>query len=162
MFTKVLAGFAAVTMLGTVTANAQTGSVNGLANVQQPINVSGAVDLDFASVFPGINKSVVVTDATAGRFDVTGQGGAPVLVSFVLPANLISGANSLPIGSWTGHYNTSNAPAGGTNFTPSAGITNSTLSGAGNLFVFVGATVSPTITQGAGAYSGAIQMTVTY
>ena len=145
--TKVVVGLAAVAMLATVTAHAQsqTGSVSALANVQQPINVVGAVDLDFGNVFPGVNKTVAVTGATAGRFDVTGQASAPVFISFVLPANL-TGPGNLPIGTWTGHHNT----------------TNSTLSGTGGLFVFVGATVSPATNQPAGAYSGTVQMTVIY
>jgi hypothetical protein len=161
--TKVVVGLASVALLATATAQAQsqTGSVSALANVQQPINVVGAVDLDFGNVFPGVNKTVAVTGATAGRFDVAGQASAPVLISFVLPANL-TGPGNLAIGTWTGHHNTSNAPTGGTNFTPSAATTNSTLNGSGNLWVFVGATVSPTTNQAAGAYSGTVQMTVTY
>jgi ABC-type uncharacterized transport system permease subunit len=161
---KVVLGLAAVAMLGTVSANAQsqTGSVSATASVQQPINVTGAVNLAFGNVFPGVNKTIAVTDAGAGRFDVTGQGSAPVLISFVLPANLTFGANNMSIGTWTGHHNTANAPTGGTNFTPSAGTTNSAFSAGGNLFVFVGATVSPATNQAAGAYSGTVQMTVTY
>ncbi len=164
IITRVVVGLAAVAMLATVTANAQTqtGAVSALANVQQPINVAGAVDLDFGNVFPGVNKTIGVAAATAGRFDVTGQGAAPVLISFVLPANLTSGANNLPIGTWTGHHNTVNAPAGGTNFTPSAATTNSAFSAGGNLFVFVGASVTPASNQAAGGYSGTVQMTVTY
>lgn len=160
--TKVLAGLAAVATLSTVTAQAQsqTGGVSALANVQQPINVVGAVDLDFGNVFPGVNKTVGVAAATAGRFDVSGQASAPVLISFVLPANL-TGPGNLAIGTWTGNHNTTNAPTG-TNFTPSAATTNSAFSGTGNLFVFVGATVSPATNQPAGAYSGTVQMTVTY
>lgn len=163
-FTKFFAGLVAVALVGTATvqAQSQTAGVNATATVQQPIDVIGAVDLGFGNVFPGVAKTVAVTDATAGRFDVTGQGSAPVLMSFVLPANLTSGANNLPIGSWTGHHNTSNAPSGGTNFTPSAGTTNSTFSAGGSLFVFVGATVTPATNQAAGAYSGTVQLTVTY
>jgi hypothetical protein len=152
-----------VAVLATATAQAQsqTGSVSALANVQQPINVVGAVDLDFGNVFPGVDKTVDVTGLTAGRFDVAGQASAPVYISFVLPANL-TGPGNLAINTWTGHHNTANAPSGGTNFTPSAAITNSTLSGTGALFVFVGATVSPATNQPSGAYGGTVQMTVTY
>lgn len=161
---KVVLGLAAAAMFGTVSANAQsqTGSVTASAVVQQPINVTGAVNLAFGNVFPGVAKTIAVGAATAGRFDVTGQASTPVLLSFVLPANLTSGANNLPIGTWTGHHNTVNAPAGGTNFTPSVATTNSTFSGTGTLFVFVGATVTPATNQVAGAYNGTVQMTVTY
>jgi hypothetical protein len=161
--TRVLAGLAVVASLAaaSVQAQSQSGSVNALAQVQQPINVVGAVDLDFGNVFPGVSKSIGVAAATAGRFDVTGQASAPVLISFVLPVNL-TGPGNLPIGTWTGHHNTANSPVGGTNFTPSVATTNSALSGLGALFVFVGATVTPAANQPAGAYSGTVQMTVTY
>lgn len=161
---KVVLGLTAVTMFGTISANAQsqTGGVAASANVQSPINVVGAVDLTFGNVFPGVAKAIAVTDAGAGRFDVTGANSAPVLISFVLPANLIAGANNLPIGSWSGHHNTSNASTGGTNFTPSAATTNSAFSGTGQLFVFVGASVTPATNQASGLYGGTVQMTVTY
>ena len=143
-------------------AQTQSASIIATAVVQQPINVVGAVNLAFGNVFPGVNKSIAVTDASAGRFDVTGQASSPVLMSFVLPANLTSGGNNLPIGTWTGHWNTANSPSGGTNFTPSAGTTNATFSGTGGLFVFVGSAVSPATNQAAGTYTGAVQLTVTY
>jgi hypothetical protein len=145
-------------------AQAQTNnaSIQATAVVQQPINVVGAVPLDFGNVFPGVNKAVAVTDGTAGRFDVTGQASAPVSMSFVLPGNLSSGGNLLPIGSWTGHHSPTNSPSGGTNFVPSAGSTASAFSGTGQLYVFVGATVSPASNQAAGNYSGSVQMTVIY
>ena len=164
MLSKVVLGLAAVATFGAASAQAQsqTGSVTASAVVQQPINVVGAVNLAFGNVFPGVAKTIAVTGATAGRFDVTGQASTPVLISFVLPANLTSGANNLPIGTWTGHHNTANAPTGGTNFTPSAATTNSTFSGTGALFVFVGATVTPASNQVAGTYTGTVQMTVTY
>ena len=122
MITKVLVGLAASALLATVTAHAQsqTGGVSALAQVQQPINVTGAVDLDFGNVFPGVNKTIGVAAATAGRFDVTGQASTPVLISFVLPANLTSGGNNLPIGTWTGHHNTANSPAGPRRASPTA------------------------------------------
>ena len=143
-------------------AQTQTATILASASVMQPINVVGAVNLAFGSVFPGVARSVAVNTAGAGRFDVTGQPSAPVFVSFVLPANLISGANTLPIGTWTGHQNTVNNPTTGTNFTPSGAMTTATFSGTGQLFVFVGATVTPATNQAPGVYNGTIQITVTY
>jgi spore coat protein U-like protein len=145
-----------------VQGQTQTATILASATVMQPINVVGAVNLAFGSVFPGVARTVAVNTAGAGRFDVTGQPSAPVFVSFVLPANLTSGANTLPIGTWTGHQNTVNNPTSGTNFTPSAAMTTATFSGTGQLFVFVGATVTPATNQAAGVYNGTIQITVTY
>jgi spore coat protein U-like protein len=156
--------FAAVIGLAAteVEGQTQTATIQASATVMQPINVVGAVNLIFGSVFPGIASTVGVNAAGAGRFDVTGQPSAPVFVSFVLPASLTAGANSLPIGTWTGHQNTVNNPTSGTNFTPSAALTTATFSGTGQLFVFVGATVTPAVNQAPGVYNGTIQITVTY
>ena len=150
--------------LGAANLAAQTNnaSIQAIAQVQQPINVVGAQNLDFGNVFPGVAKAIAVTDGGAGRFDITGAASSPAFMSFVLPANLTSGANTMPIGSWSGHWNTSNSPAGGTNFTPSAGATPVTFSGTGTLFTFVGGTVTPAVNQAAGAYAGTVQLTVTY
>ncbi|MEO8294021.1 MAG: DUF4402 domain-containing protein [Gemmatimonadota bacterium] len=161
---RAFATIATAMIIGVASAEAQTqtASILATATVQQPINVVGAVNLAFGNVFPGVPKTMAVAVAGAGRFDVTGQASSPVLITFVLPTNLTSGANNLPIGTWTGHRNTVNNPTTGTNFTPSAGTTNATFSAGGLLFVFVGATVTPATNQAAGAYSGSVTMTVTY
>ena len=159
---KLLSLVALGLVLGVATAQAQNSApIAVTATVQQPINVTGVNDLDFQAVFPGVNKTVAVADATAGRFDVTGQASSPVSMTFVLPANLTFGANNLPIGTWTGNHNTIAAPSR-TGFTPSAGVTAATLSGTGQLFVYLGATVSPAINQTAGVYTGTVTLTVVY
>lgn len=150
-----LAGF--LSLAGT--AGAQT--INVTANVQVPITVTGAQDLDFGNVIQGVPSSIAATAAAAGRFDVTGSPTTPVSMSFALPANLTSGGNLLPIGSWDGNWNTTNSPTG-TGFTPSGGSTAATTSGTGNLFVFVGATVSPGAAQALGVYTGTVTLTVIY
>ena len=94
--------------------------------------------------------------------DVTGQANAPVLVSFVLPTNLTSGANNLPIGTWTGCTNATNTTTGCTSFTPSAAATATAFSAAGALFVWVGGTVTPGAAQAAGTYTGTVTMTGVY
>ena len=150
-----LAGF--LSLAGT--AGAQT--INVTANVQVPITVTGAQDLDFGNVIQGVPSTIAAASAQAGRFDVTGSPSTPVSLSFALPANLVSGGNNLPIGSWTGTHNTTNSPAG-TGFTPSGAATVATTSGTGNLFVFVGATVSPAPAQALGLYTGTVTLTVVY
>lgn len=164
VFTTVSAGIGLALSLGATAAfgQSQSATISATAVVQQPINVTGAVPLAFGNVFPGVAKAVAVAAAGAGRFDVTGQASAPANLSFVLPANLTFGANNLPIGSWVGHWNTTNNATTGTNFTPSAALTPATFSGTGTLFGFVGATVTPASNQAAGTYTGTVQLTVTY
>ena len=148
----------------TATAAAQNNaSINATAVVQQPIAVSATRTLDFQNILPGVAKVIGVGAATSGEFSVTGQASTAANMSFVLPVNLVNGGNNLPIGTWTGYWNTANnATAGGTAFTPSAALTPLTFSGTGTAFVFVGATVTPTVAQAAGTYTGTVQMTVTY
>jgi hypothetical protein len=150
-----LAGFLSLTG----TAGAQT--INVTATVQVPITVTGAQDLNFGNVIQGVPSTIDATAAAAGRFDVTGSPSTGVNMSFALPTNLTSGANNLPIGSWTGNWSTVASPTG-TGFTPSGGSTAATTSAGGNLFVFVGATVSPGAAQALGAYAGTVTLTVIY
>lgn len=152
----------ALTLVGVSVAAAQNNaSITVSANVQSPITVTAAANLDFGSVFPGVTKSIAVNNASAGRFNVTGQASAPVSLTFVLPANLTAGANLLPIANWVGNHNTSASPTG-TGFTPSASATAATLSATGNLWVYIGAQVTPAVAQVAGTYTGTVQMTVVY
>jgi hypothetical protein len=95
-------------------------------------------------------------------FSVSGEASTAVTYSFALPTNLTNAGNNLPIGTWTGHRNTIASPAGGTNFTPSASSTGATLSGAGALFFYVGATVTPPSNLPAGTYTGTVTLTVSY
>jgi hypothetical protein len=130
--------------------------------VQQPITVTKTNDLDFGNVFPGLNVSIGVTSASAAAFSIQGQASANVNLTFTLPSTITSGANNLTIGTWVARRNTTNSSASGTDFTPSASATSAVLSGSGALYVFVGATVQPTVSQAAGTYTGTATMTVVY
>ena len=75
---------------------------------------------------------------------------------------MTSAGNNLSIGTWTGCTSPTNTTAGCTSFTPSGAATTTGFSGAGNLFVFVGATVSPVAAQAAGTYTGTVTLTANY
>lgn len=151
--------------LGTTALNAQiTGSINATATVLSAITVASGGNLLFGNVTPGVNKTVLATGAGAGQFNVNAANSVPVSLTFTLPANLTSGANNLPINTWTGLWNVLNSQSGGTAFTPSAAATTATTAAAGatSLWVFVGATVAPGAAQAAGAYTGTVTMGVVY
>jgi hypothetical protein len=146
-----------------VRAQGVNGSISATATVQSPITVTGAQNLSFGNVFPGVVKTVAYSDATnAGQFSVTGQASTPVTYSFSLPANLTSAGNNLPIGSWSGYVNTTSSTSGGSAITPSATPAGATLSGSGALYFFVGATVTPANNLPAGSYTGTVTLTVSY
>lgn len=137
-------------------------SANVTATVQQPITVTKNNDLSFGSVFPGLDKSIAVTAGGAAKFTVSGQASTPVNLTFTLPSAITSGGNSMTVGTWMGHYSGTDQTTGGTAFTPSASATAATLSGTGALFVYIGGTVQPTVSQASGSYSGSLTMTVVY
>lgn len=156
------AAVAAGLSLGAAALEAQnSATIEATANVLSAVTVTDVNDLVFGNVTPGVPKTIAITDAGAGLFTITKADGTGVTLSFSLPANLTSGANSLPIGSWTGGWHTSNAPGSATAFTPSAAGTNTGAAGA-NLWVYVGATVTPAAGQIAGPYTGDVTMSVVY
>ena len=159
--TRVSAVVATLLSLATA-AQAQSANIQALATVYQPISVAGTRDLDFGTVFPGVAKSIGVAAATSGQFQLGGQASANVNLSFTLPTDLVSAGNNLPIGTWTGCTSGTNTTVGCTGFTPSGAATASAFSGAGALWVFVGATVTPAAAQPAGNYSGTVTLTAAY
>ena len=150
--------------VGAATAEAQTSaSIQATATVLSALTVAAGNNLVFGNVTPGVNKTIAITDGGAGTFTVTKAAASGVTLSFTLPADLTTGGGDLlPIGSWTGGWNTSATPAGATLFTPSPAGTNTTVNAATALTVFVGATVSPAAAQVAGAYSGTVTMSAVY
>lgn len=159
---KVSTAVVAACVVAASNAGAQSANINVTANVFQAIVVSGTQALDFGSVFPGVDKTIAPSAASSGRFSATGQASSNVNMTFTLPANLVNGGNNLPINSWTGCRDTDNDPAGCTGFTPSAAATAAAFSGAGELFIFIGATVQPAANQAAGAYTAVATLTLAY
>jgi len=143
-------------------ARAQSANFNVNAQVFQQITIVGDRDLTFGNVFPGVAKTVPVTGGNAGRYQVTGQNNANISLTFTLPANLVNGANLLPINTWVGRHNTISNPATGVAFTPSAAATNTTLSATGIRWVYIAATVTPAANQAAGGYIATATLTVAY
>jgi hypothetical protein len=160
---KVSTAVVAATVIAASNASAQSAQINVNANVLQAITVTGARTLDFGNVFPGVDKTIVVGDATSGRFDATGQASQNVNMQFTLPTSLAGpGGATLSIGSWTGCTNTTNATAGCTSFVPSGSAVGTAFGNPGNLFIWIGGTVSPTAGQTAGAYTATATLTLSY
>jgi hypothetical protein len=142
---------------------AQSASFVTVATVPPAMTVTGLRNLSFGNVLPGVPRTVAATAATSGRFQIDGIGGANVRLTFFLPANLQNGPNNLPIGSWTGCRDFNTTVGGCIAFTPTGGPgTSIVLHPSGNLFLWVGGTVSPSGTQAAGLYSGTITLVASY
>ena len=147
--------FAAVAA-GGAQAQGTTGSINATASVVAALSVNGT-DLAFGNVAPTSFKTIA--PASGGTFTVTGAASQPVSVTFGLPSTL--GNAAVAIGSWTGLSNSTNTTAGAAALTPSGSAQTLSLSGTGNLYVWIGATVTTTAAP-VGAYTAPVTMTVVY
>lgn len=162
---KILAGAMAVLALTTLSgqAQAQSASIGARATVQTALTVTAVDSLLFGAAFPNTTRQVLPSDAASGSFTLLGAANAEVTLTFTLPANLTFGANNLPVtfGAGSAGWNTANSRAGLTGFDPSAVATTRLHNATGNLYVFIGGSVSPT-TQAAGSYTGAITLASAY
>lgn len=159
-----IARFAAAAAFAALPALVQAQSANVAANatVVAALTVTGSAPLAFGNVFQNVNKTVAAIDATSGRFAITGFGTSQVQLTFTLPTNLLNGATTLPIDSWDVRTNGSSATAGSTALSVTSGTGVNTNLVAGNLFVFVGGRVLPSVTQAAGTYTGSVVLAAAY
>lgn len=143
-------------------AHGQSASIAATATVVTPITVTGTAPLAFGNVFQGVNKTVAFSDATSGRFSLTGYLASQVALTFTLPTTLSSGVNTMAINTYDVRVNATNVTAGATALTVTSGTPVNSNFVAGSLFVFVGGRVVPGAAQAAGAYTGAIVLAAAY
>jgi hypothetical protein len=163
---KFLGAILALSLVMTAgTAFAVSGDITATANVLTPLSVTNNLrDLDFGDVFPGVNKSVAFGDATSGKWQVSGEAGGEIAVTFTLPATLASGPNSMTI-SFSGTdaaYNAADVVGAATAFDPGAGTTQNLDGATGDMFFWIGGTVAPTPAQVAGVYTGTVTLDAVY
>lgn len=132
----------------------------------QSLTVSSMRHLEFGNqIFPGVDKIISRTDASAAKFHISGEGGRQVQITFQLPAYLTdSFGNNLSISFNTtdAGYNTVELGQGmATAFDPNTGVITS-LGIDGNLYIWLGGTLSPLSSQQGNPYSGDIAITATY
>ena len=135
-----------------------------LAAQGRPLTVTGARNLTFGAVLPGVPRVITRTDpANSGQFDIRGPNRNQVLLAFVLPIRMTGPAGALlplTFGSADAGYSQSQAIGSQIGFDPKQPFT-ATLSNNGRGSVFMGATANPATNQRAGAYTATIVLTVT-
>jgi len=143
------------------TANA---SIQALAFVQgvAPITATGVNDLNFGTVIAGTPTAPTNLASQGGRWDITGEAGAPVTVSLTLPLTLAGPGGTIPISfSATDGLHWSPFPTTNTTFNPQVPyLTN--IDASGNLTLGISGTVSPPTGTTTGNYTGTITLTVSY
>ena len=153
---------AVVAMSGATSAAAQNTDndlIDVTAVVETALDVQGVQDLDFGPVFPGFGRTVAADAAGSGEFLISGGVGGGIDIAFTLPTVLTSGLNTMPV-SFTAASGADRASAAGLD--PTAVAPRSLDGTTGNLYVFLGGTVTAAPTQVAGSYSGTVTLTATY
>jgi len=150
---------------------AQTGSIkNGTLSIGTTVlpglTVSDKHDLALGSVVQGQTKDVSPTTAAGGgvqvgEFLVNGDPSHNVIFTFSADANLVSGANTILFTQDVPVWNTTESQSGTTAFAGTGGGTVALYSD-GNLYIFVGGSVTASATQQAGTYSGTYTLQVQY
>ncbi|MGH7658258.1 MAG: hypothetical protein ACREL6_08480, partial [Gemmatimonadales bacterium] len=164
--------FLAMLLLVATPGNAQTGSAqfNASAYVQGPLSVVPVQDLDFGVVIPGVNTSVGPRSPNAGVWEVTGTPRAYVAISFTLPT-VLDNVQTAPGVTMPISFGNNSARwrrrrpglGGGQRFNPAAGATGRLGGNARpRMYVYIGGTVSPGVTQLPGLYQGTIIISLFY
>jgi hypothetical protein len=164
-FLRPLCGTLALVTLSAATGGAQIMTVT--ANVPQTLTNEIVTSLTFGVVLPGPTKTIANSHASAGKFKLTGTNNNEVSVSLAFPTNLTSGVNNLPVAFTACHNPVDNPTAGCTAFnmttSPSPAMSNRlSPTNPGNLYVFLGGTVTPGGAPVAGNYTGQVTLTFSY
>lgn len=148
-------------------AYAQSTTTTANGTVLEPISLSSTA-LNFGSqIFPGTDKSIAKTNAAAAQFDISGEPSKSVNTSFTLPSSMQADTSSatMPISFSTtdaGYAAASTSQSSQTAFDPSV-AQSLTLDGTtGELYIWLGGTISPTSTQKKGSYTADITLDVSY
>lgn len=167
--TLCLVAIATAMVLGGNAQAQESAIIQATASVVSSMTVQGTNGLAFGAVTPGVNKSVDKTAAgSAGEWLVNGVAGAEVSLAFTLPTNLDHATDpaTLPIS-----FNSTDAAyedgTGAGQAAPAASIdpgivSTVNIAGDGTLWVWIGGTVAPSVSETAGSYSGDITLIVTY
>jgi hypothetical protein len=123
--------------------------------------------LTFGVVLPGVPTPVLPTDPVrSGRFELTYIGPEPknveVEVTFSLPSMLSSPEGSMPItfGPGSAGFSLSGSIDSQAPFDPTASSQPLRLSDLGRGTFFLGGTLTPSLSQPSGSYSGSVTITV--
>lgn len=162
-------------LTGANTVVAQTNvSANGsiTAVVLTALSVTKTADLHFGNVLPGNDKTLNLdgsasynaggSSEAAGEFTISGQPSRTVRFTLTLPSTITSGSNSMAV-SWTAGYNTTDDAGTATSFSGGATTQQTTsLNSSGDLYIYVGGTLTSGASQASGTYSGTMTLTSQY
>jgi len=133
------------------------------AQTYSDVAISGARNMSFPSLLPGISSTILTTSSSAGRYLITMNKNMTLAVTFTLPSNLTYSGNNLPITFTATKSQSSSDATPGTTFDPYIGTTVQRINSSTNKwYIRVGGTIPTPSTQVAGGpYQGTVIMTIT-
>lgn len=141
-------------------AQAQSANITASATVAAAVTASNVQNLSFGTVIPTFVRTIATTDAAnAGIVKIAGGVNAEVSITLGNLVNL-SGPAVLTTSYAAGYSLTQTGSQ--TAFTPASGATTRLDATTGNLYIFLGGSVSPTAGQAAGSYSNTVSVTAAY
>jgi len=133
---------------------------------QRAIRVTAVRSLVFGTVFPGVRRSVLRTDAlNSGQLDIRATRSAQVQLIFSLPAVMNGPAGAtMPVsfGGNDGGFSATRSVASQVGFDPRVPYTARLSATSSRASVFLGGSANPLTSQRAGTYTGTVTLTVVY
>ena len=139
-----------------------TDNINAKGTVITHISVTSKRDLDFGTdIVPGVATTIDKSAATSGKFSLAGQVSRQIAITFTLPSNLTSGANTMPITFTTTDAGYVNSASPMTAFNPAV-VQNATFSATGTMDIYLGGKVTPSAGQVSGFYTAPVNISLQY
>jgi len=158
-----------ISILSADTCAQESAAIQALATVLPAISITGEHDLLFGTVLPDVDKSVDKADGgAAGSWHIQGTSGAEISLDFTLPNDLYTSDSSATMTiTFTDTDASYDDETGGGQSAPAGtidprGINMLDLGATGQMDVWIGGTVEPTLTQTGGDYAADVILTVTY
>jgi len=173
-----LVAFSVIALSASGIASAQSASVTSTATIVTPITANATAPLAFGTINKGATTTVASTTASAGAVTFSGDESDNITITVPATATIATtsgaGANmTVTISRGSLRSNTTNSQGTAAGLDASSGTATTALSadgsgdgvnndGLGQLYVWIGGTVTPTATQQRGAYTGTFTVSAVY
>ncbi|MEX2396212.1 MAG: DUF4402 domain-containing protein [Balneolales bacterium] len=155
----------AIISLFAVNAFAQDGTdqatVTASANILEALSIDTSTDLDFGDLFPGGTETIASDAAEAASFEISGDDGAEITAHFSTLEDLTGGGDPITV-TYEAISNTTDDTGTATAFTDVTASQTTNLSGTGELYIWLGGSITAAAGQATGSYTGDIILDVSY
>jgi hypothetical protein len=160
MMKRILMLLLALCAISLVAFSQTSTTANVTANVTAALTITNTGALNLGNVAQGATVTITSLTAGAATFTIQGAASAGTTVTVTDPVNLTFGANNLPFTGQIPRFNTVNVQASSTAFGALTGGSTTTSVG-GQLFLWIGGSVTASGSQAAGSYTGLITVSFT-